>query len=468
MTTAVPSPTFTATGFTAPTQSAILTGVRADFNAAFGGNLNPSLETPQGQLATSLTAIVADADDQFCQLANSVDPAYASGRMQDAIGRIYFLSREPAKPTTVTSTCSGLYGVVIPAGALASATDGNIYSCTSGGTIPIGGTISLEFQCVTTGPIACPAGTLTRIYQAIPGWDTIINPADGVLGNDVESRSAFEARRAASVAINAVNTNDAIKGNVLAVANVIDAYVTDNPTGSSVTIGGVSVAAHSLYVCVSGGASADIADAIWRKKPPGCGMVGSTSVVVTDSNVGYVVPYPTYTISYQVAAPLQIIFAVSIQNSTAVPSNAAALIQQAIVSAFAGGDGGPRAQIGATTYASRFYAPIYALGPWVEIINVQIGSSNTPGTSFTGVIAGTALTVSSVTGTVAIGQYVQGAGVLDGTKIVSGSGSSWVVNFSQTVASEPMTGVTPALTNIPTNINQIPTVTAAEIGVSLV
>jgi hypothetical protein len=62
-------------------------------------------------------------------------------------------------------------------------------------------------------------------------------------------------------------------------------------------------------------------------------------------------------------------------------------------------------------------------------------STGVPNSSFTGTISGTALTVSSVTGVIAIGQYVAGAGVTTGTTIVSGSGSSWVVSPSQTVSS---------------------------------
>jgi hypothetical protein len=60
-------------------------------------------------------------------------------------------------------------------------------------------------------------------------------------------------------------------------------------------------------------------------------------------------------------------------------------------------------------------------------------STGVPNSSFTGTISGTALTVSSVTGVIAIGQYLAGAGVTTGTTIVSGSGSSWVVSASQTV-----------------------------------
>jgi hypothetical protein len=116
--TSVPKPTFGPRGFEAPLESDILAGVQADFNAAFGGDMNPSLETPQGQLASSETAIIGASNDQFLIYVANVDPAFSSGRMQDAIGRIYFITRKPALPTTVTGTCNGLAGVVIPVGAL--------------------------------------------------------------------------------------------------------------------------------------------------------------------------------------------------------------------------------------------------------------------------------------------------------------------------------------------------------------
>ena len=52
----------------------------------------------------------------------------------------------------------------------------------------------------------------------------------------------------------------------------------------------------------------------------------------------------------------------------------------------------------------------------------------------TGSISGTTLTVSSGSG-IAVGYNVVGAGVQPGTQVVSGSGTSWVVDTAQTVAS---------------------------------
>ena len=65
--------------------------------------------------------------------------------------------------------------------------------------------------------------------------------------------------------------------------------------------------------------------------------------------------------------------------------------------------------------------------------------------TFSGTIgpSSTALAVTGVTGTIAVGQIVTGAGVTNGTTIVSGSGSSWVVSASQTVGPVAMTANTP-------------------------
>lgn len=400
-TSSVPRPTFGPLGFVIPTEGAILTGVDADMNAAFGGNLNtgtsdgsPTNPTPQGQLASSLTAIVGDKNSIFLKYTQQVDPAYADGRMQDGIARIYFITRNPALATVVTATCGGQANVKIPAGALARATDGTQYICTSGGTIPIGGTIDLEFAANVTGPIACPTGTLTEISRAVSGWDTITNAADGVVGTNVESRTAFEARRGQSVAKNARGSISSILGAVLDVDGVIDAYAVSNDTAGSVTIGGVSIGAYSLYVAAIGGTDLAVATAIFTKKMPGGPYYASanTTVTVLDTNPIYVYPIPSYTVKFYRPAALPIFLVITIANTTAVPADALAQIQAAILAAFAGADGGSRARIGQTVFASRYYAPIAALGSWAEIISVQVGTSSGNANSVTVAINQVAVT----------------------------------------------------------------------------
>ena len=385
--TNVPTIEFTPEGLTVPSESAILAGVQADQNAAFGGNLNPALETPQGQLATSQTAVIADFNALFAEFVNQVDPDTADGFMQDAIARIYFLNRSPGAPTSVQCTCTGLFGTLIPVGAQAQDTSGNRYVCTESGTIPIGGSITLPFANIVNGPVPCPSGTLLTIYQAIPGWDSITNPSDGVLGRFVETRSEFEFRRRNSVALNARGSLPSIYAAVFDLPDVLDVYAFENTTNATITVGATNfpLVPHSLYVAVVGGIAQDIGEAIWRKKDVGCDYNGNTTVTVED-NSGYSPPVPTYTVKFEIPASLPIFFNVQIANSPDLPSNIVQLTKNAIVASFTGADGSTRVRIGSLILASKFYAPVSAIGPEVSILSILIGVTS-PG-AVTSVLAG--------------------------------------------------------------------------------
>lgn len=376
-TTSVPAITFTSVGLTLPTEAQILAGVQTDQNAAFGGNLNPALETPQGQLATSQTAIIADKNAQFAFFVNQIDPATSTGFMQDAIGRLYFLDRLPATSTTVNCICLGLTGVIIPTGSLAKDGQGNIYASTAPGTIPAGGSVTIPFAAVNTGPIACPAGAIVGIYKAVTGWDSVGNAVDGVTGTDVESRADFEYRRQLSVAKNANGTLAAVYANLINVPGVTDLYCTDNDTDSPVTIDGITLLAHSFYAAVVGGTDLAVATAIFNKLDVGCNMNGNTSVVVAD-NSGYNIPVPTYNIKFQRPADLQIYFAITVQNLSGQPNSIVATqIQNAVIAAFGGADGGQRARIGSTIYATRYFLPV-SLAAALAILSIYVGVAPAP------------------------------------------------------------------------------------------
>ena len=380
MSTNVPPIQFTPNGIVLPTEAQVLAGIQADINSAFGGNVNPDPTTPQGQLAVSESAIINDKNAQIAYIVNQVDPQYATGRMQDAIGHIYFMDRLPALPTTVVCTLIGSASTPIPLGTKAQAQDGNIYISTQDAEIPSGGSVSVPFQCLTDGPITCPAGSLNIVYQAINGWDAITNPADGIIGRDIETTSQFEYRRQQSVAANAKGSLPSIYAALFdpnQCPGVIDVYCLDNPTDSPVTIGAQTLAPHSLWACVAGGTASQIAAAIWKKKSIGCNYNGDNPTVVYDTS-GYNAPYPQYTVNWWTATPTPIKFAISIANTPYLPANVVALVQNAIIAAFAGLDNGPVARIGSTLYASRYYAPVIAVataGTVIEILSLQLGIS---------------------------------------------------------------------------------------------
>lgn len=376
MSTAVPPIQFTPTGLVVPLSSAVLAGVQVDINNAMGGGVNPALETPQGQLATSEAAIINDKNAQVALVVNQVDPDTADGAYQDAIGRLYFMERNPGLPTTVQVDCLGGSGVIIPLGMRVQDTSGNQYVCVLSGTIPVGGTITLPFECTVLGPTPCPANTVTTIVGPAPNaLDTVNNSTPGAVGAFTESRAAFEFRRQQSVALNAHGSIVSIGAAVFDVANVIDVYAIENFTNATVNTGVTAypVVAHSIYVAVVGGAPADIGQAIFSKKNDGSNMNGNTAVTITDTS--YEAPQPTYTYTYNIPTNTAFKFAVQIQNSSGLPSDIIALTQAAVVASFTGADGSKRARTASTVLAGKFYAPISAIASSVNVVSVLLSLS---------------------------------------------------------------------------------------------
>ena len=110
----VPALQITAAGVIAPDAVAIRTGVLADENEAFGGALDVTTpSTPQAYLADQQTSYILDANSEVAYTLAMMDPATSEGRWQDAIGRIYFLSRNGATASVVIAQCTGQPGVTL-------------------------------------------------------------------------------------------------------------------------------------------------------------------------------------------------------------------------------------------------------------------------------------------------------------------------------------------------------------------
>lgn len=484
--TSVPAVQFTPTGVVIPAQSAVLAGMQADIDAAFGGGLNfgttdqPGGAPPQIQQAASYAAMYSNNAEVFAQFVDQVDPDNAEGFMQDAIGRIYFMNRKPGTPTSVQLLCVGALNTPIPVGAQAQDTSGNIYVCTQAGVIPAGGSILLAFANIVTGPIPCPLNTVTRIYQAIPGWDTVNNPGAGTPGSDVESAADFEFRRQNSVAANGHGSLPSIYGAVFDVPGVIDAFVTENVTDNPISgpLGAdqsvpnstnYTLVGHSFYVGVIGGAVADIANAIWTKKNEGSNMNGNTTVVVKDTS-GYSFPQPSYNMTFNIPTATAYNFIVNVVNNSSLPATIVTDVINAITAQFNGVTGvaqangiipatsGQRARIGSLLLAAAYYGPVATCeGPSVpvQVLQILIGSNFVgTGTVTTG---SETLTINTVTsGSLSPGTVVTGTHIPAGTTIVQQlSGTSGGVGTYQLSAEATGAGGPEAITGAGGTAQQI-------------
>lgn len=374
-TTNVPLPVFTSTGLQLASEQDILTGVLQDYVAAFaesGKTLSTSLTTPQGQLAQSQAYMVAAFQAMLGQIIANVDPLTSSGSYQDALGRIYFLTRQAATYATVVATVTGVVGATLPAGSQVISADGSIWASTAAAVYGPGGTASVTFQALVAGSVPVAAVNDLKIYQQVPNWQAVSNSAPSIPGVNTESRSAFETRRQASVSIGGVGQAQNVRAAVANVPGVSDVFVYNNGGDTAITYGSTNypIPAHSVAISVTGGTDTDVATAINSKLDCGCGMstAGATTVAIQDT-VNYVAPYPTYSINFVRPPAKQVYFTVNVANLSTLPSNYVTLVQQAIADAFINGyattDGSivvPRARIGGQIVAAEFSAPILALG----------------------------------------------------------------------------------------------------------
>ena len=135
-----------------------------------------------------------------------------------------------------------------------------------------------------------------------------VNTVPVVTGVNEENDTQYKIRAAQSFALASTGPADAIGAALLNTPGIVDASVIENYTGSTVN----SVPAHSIWCIVNGGTSADIAQAIYAKKMPGCGLLGSQSYVITRPNG------TTFTALWDVAIsqPLYIAFGVQWRGAT--------------------------------------------------------------------------------------------------------------------------------------------------------
>ena len=366
---------FDDTGLSVPSTADIREEVRALFVSAFTRDGLPALdtapETPAGQLSDSNTAIIADKNAEILHLANMFNPLTAEGIWQAALGQIYFLSPNPATPSTATCTCTGRAGTVIAAGSLIqSSADDTQWAATENVTIPSGGTVSVTFQCQTAGQVSAAAGTLDRIVTTTPGWDTVTNAQPATVGTLAESQLAFEKRRYQSVAINARGSIAALYSALAALDGVVDLAIIENDTDAAVTKNGVSIPGHSLWIAIVGGDDEAIAAAIYRNKDAGCGTAGNTSISYTDASLPL---QPSYTYTIERPDALQFGVTVTIRETDTTPADVETLIKNAVYANFYGGSTFSRAGTAQTIYASRFYGDVIATGA-NGLVSVQIAA----------------------------------------------------------------------------------------------
>lgn len=351
----------------------ILEAVQEEFKKCFGNDINLDPSSPQGQLISSLAAMIALKNTEILKVANQFNPLTAQGVFQDALGKIYFLERKVAQPTIVHCTCKGLSGTVIPVRALVQSADGTRFYAANESIIDESQSISVEFICEKDGAVEVAPHTVNKIITVVSGWDTVDNKNAGILGNINETQAEFERRRYKSVAKNAHGTVASLYGALADLGSVIDVVVLENTGNETISKAGVEIDGHSVYISVVGGTDAEIANVLYHKIDCGCGTTGDVPVTHIASDFHNA----TYVYNINRPAELPVYINVKIKQTDKTQATVIDDIKNAVVQNFNGLDnsGNARVKMAETLYSSRFYPVI--LGQNVqELLEVGVSSDN--------------------------------------------------------------------------------------------
>ena len=367
----IPPLQITDTGIKAPPTNEVIDGVWEMFKNAFGKDMNTAMNTPQGQLVTSLAAIITDERNQMINLLNQFDPRYAQGIWQDGLGYIYFMTRKQATHSSVEIVLTGLAGTTIAAGTLFNDVNGNTWQTTQKTIIGNDGSATAHALCTRSGIVEAAPDTITTIPKAISGLDRITNPYAAIAGVNEESRIDFERRRYASVAVNSKNTNASTYGVVADLADVKDVFVIDNPTDETIRVGATNypVIRNSILVSVMGGDDETIARTILTKAGSGCSFNGNTECVIADTE-NFPIRPPTYKVKFLRPALVPVFFQVTVADRDLLSYQDSEAVKDAIIKAFSSGTA--KATIGQPVIASKFICPVAAAIPHLSIVSLKI------------------------------------------------------------------------------------------------
>lgn len=322
-------------GVIVPDTSEILTEAKNEFGDVMGQDVPTDEETPQGVLIASDVAVRSEIVANNAAVANQINPNYAGGIFFDDIWAFTGGKRRPATYTLVDNVkLTGTPGVSIPSGARRRTTAGDTFQLLSSVILDANGVGYGQFQALESGPVPCPANSLTVPVQGYTsvGWETSTNEEAGTIGTKEQSDLSAKQERKQTLALNGRSLSEAVYSRVRAIDGVRSISFRENFTDTQQTIDGIILVKNSIWVCVDGGTDADIFDALYRSKTGGAGFNGAVSTTT------YQDPFSgqkmTIKFDRPVAKPIKVRVSYTVNGT--LSANPEALIKQAIVDYGAG------------------------------------------------------------------------------------------------------------------------------------
>jgi len=359
------------TGLLVPDTATLLEEVKDEWREAYGADVILEPETSQGVIVVQDTEIRDATVRNNVTVANQINPDYAGGPFLDAIWALTRGSRKGATRSTISGvTLAGQTGTTVPAGSVAvvTASGARFFTTTAvviGETVP--GVATVDFIAEDYGPIGVLAGGLNAVASGVLGWETVSNPNPAVPGKLAESDIAGRRRRRLTLALQSVAMPEAIISGLYAIEEIESLQFRENIEPTTQVIDGISLQAHSIWVCVRGGSNAQIAQSLLETKGIGGGYNGAVSVSVVEPSSGQI-----YVIKFDRPTPVTLFVRITAKfNNT----DGATIIPNAAM-AYATGEieGDAGLIVGASVSPWEFAGAVNQVEPRIKVTKVELST----------------------------------------------------------------------------------------------
>jgi uncharacterized phage protein gp47/JayE len=281
------------TGFHMPMYTDIRDQMIADAQSIFGSDIYLGIDSQDYQWISVVASIIYDSFLTAQAAYNGRGPSTAIGSGLDVIVKLNGIKRAPPLYSTCYVTLAGTAGATVINGVVGDV-NGYSWNLTSPITFDGTGAATALATCQTSGPITANPGEINKIVTPTLGWSSVTNTLPATVGANKETDAQLRSRQAISTAQPSRTVLEGVKGAIAAVSGVTRFIVYENETNAADADG---LPAHSITAVVEGGADADVAQAIFSKKGPGCYTNGTTAVNVVDA-YGNTVPIRFYRPTY--------------------------------------------------------------------------------------------------------------------------------------------------------------------------
>lgn len=367
----------TGQGIIVPDVSTVLGEITDTFTTLWGKDLNTAPDSTAGRLIELFQRSRSFTIYCMAAISNMLNLNTANGFILDDLGALFLIERHPATYTTTVVSIGGVSGTVIPAGTRFQTTAGNIFKLIENYTI--GDSILARVQATESGPVPCPPNTLTIILDPVNGLETINNPSQPDLGQDLESDALFRNRIKNSLNINSISVLSAIKASLEALPGVKSTFCYDNYGATDINIDEIIVPARSILAVVDGGAAQAIATVLYNKKTSGAGYLSGSSDpnIIIETETVYDPDYGTpYVVKFARPQEVPIFINIAVNRKTYSGTD----LKQAILNAIIDWSQGENSEVDAPTIGGiispfEIAAAISNTIPEIAIRDLKVGES---------------------------------------------------------------------------------------------